>query len=395
MKKRFIAVIMSLVMCASLVLPVGYADVKADVKSAEILDTDVSEASDGCTLLGVYGTYYSQAMEALDKLNEIRKEACEEGDVPDPRNPERMLTADDYVPLKWSGDLESVAKIRAVEAGIAYAFMDSGHNRLNDKNTFSISYNGISGSAEDLAYNDTTDMGEGIMQFYMEKQYWVKENPTGEETGHYTSIINPKYKYVGCGDFYSKVGRFSNTLATELSEKEGLDESMLRAKKDVMQKIEVADQYIKEYTIEGDSEINTDATANYTVRVKIQRNNAVRSLWALGIDSFSSSDTSIATVTDDGVVTAIKNGTVTITAKSGDKVVATKDITVKCTHNKKIKNYTPATCQTEGKKTYYCDKCDYTEEKNIPKKAHDYVYGDVESDGKRTGVCRYVVTVCI
>ena len=387
MKKRFIAVIMSLVMCASLVLPVGYADVKADVKSAEILDTDVSEASDGCTLLGVYGTYYSQAMEALDKLNEIRKEACEEGDVPDPRNPERMLTADDYVPLKWSGDLESVAKIRAVEAGIAYAFMDSGHNRLNDKNTFSISYNGISGSAEDLAYNDTTDMGEGIMQFYMEKQYWVKENPTGEETGHYTSIINPKYKYVGCGDFYSKVGRFSNTLATELSEKEGLDESMLRAKKDVMQKIEVADQYIKENTIEGDSEINTDATANYTVRVKIQRNNAVRSLWALGIDSFSSSDTSIATVTDDGVVTAIKNGTVTITAKSGDKVVATKDITVKCTHNKKIKNYTPATCQTEGKKTYYCDKCDYTEEKNIPKKAHDYVYGDVESDGKRTGVC--------
>ncbi|MFR3346418.1 MAG: hypothetical protein ACLTS6_22145 [Anaerobutyricum sp.] len=55
-----------------------------------------------------------------------------------------MLNADDYVPLKWSGDLESVAKIRAVEAGIAYAFMDSGHNRLNDKNTFSISYNGIS-----------------------------------------------------------------------------------------------------------------------------------------------------------------------------------------------------------------------------------------------------------
>ena len=38
----------------------------------------MSEASDGCTLLGVYGTYYSQAMEALDKLNEIRKEACEE-----------------------------------------------------------------------------------------------------------------------------------------------------------------------------------------------------------------------------------------------------------------------------------------------------------------------------
>ena len=44
-------------------------------------------------MLGIYGSYYSQAQEALDKLNEIRKEACEAGNIPDPRDPSRMLTS--------------------------------------------------------------------------------------------------------------------------------------------------------------------------------------------------------------------------------------------------------------------------------------------------------------
>ena len=39
-------------------------------KTTEILDTDVSEASKGCTLYGAYGTFYSQAQKALDQINE-------------------------------------------------------------------------------------------------------------------------------------------------------------------------------------------------------------------------------------------------------------------------------------------------------------------------------------
>ena len=111
MKKNFIATVMVFVMAISLVLTGVYTKAEA----TQLLETDVSEASDDCTMLGVYGSYYSQAQEALDRINEIRKEACEEGNVPDPRNPERMLSADDYVPLKWSKDLESIAKIRASE----------------------------------------------------------------------------------------------------------------------------------------------------------------------------------------------------------------------------------------------------------------------------------------
>lgn len=42
-------------------------------KTTEILDTDVSEASKGCTLYGAYGTFYSQAQKALDQINIVKK----------------------------------------------------------------------------------------------------------------------------------------------------------------------------------------------------------------------------------------------------------------------------------------------------------------------------------
>ena len=123
----------------------------AAAKPEKILETDVAEASDKCTMLGVYGSYFSQAQEALDRINEIRKEACESGNVPDLRNPSRMLAPEDYSPLKWSRDLESIARIRAAEAAVCRGFLSSDHYRPNNAHTFSITYNGVPSSAENLA----------------------------------------------------------------------------------------------------------------------------------------------------------------------------------------------------------------------------------------------------
>ena len=81
---------------------------------AEVLPADVSEASEGCIFLGAEGSYLTEAQNALDRINEIRWEACTEG-VPDPGNASRNLTEADYVPIKWSTDLEKVARLRAVE----------------------------------------------------------------------------------------------------------------------------------------------------------------------------------------------------------------------------------------------------------------------------------------
>lgn len=256
-RKRFGALLLALTLTLSLIAPGTCPTVHA----MTVLETDTSTASDGCTMLGIYGSYYSNAKEALDKINDIRKEACTAGNVPDPRNPERMLTPSDYSPLKWSSDLERVARIRAAEAGIAYHFMDSGHQRLNQKEISDIVYNGHHSSAEDLSYYDNKDMIEGILLWYMEKRDWVNQDYS-KTTGHYTSIINPNHTYIGLGGFYTEATPYPATLAGELSatSEQGLDETMLSAPKDVMQKIEVSDDFIKNNLLDGTTTIETDQT---------------------------------------------------------------------------------------------------------------------------------------
>lgn len=124
-----------------------------------------------------------------------------------------------------------------------------------------------------------------------------------------------------------------------------------------------------------------------TPRVKLRRNNAIRNVWSMEDVTYTSSDPAVATVTQDGQVTGITNGTVTITAKSGDTIVAQKEITVKCNHPRKMTLYTESTCTKEGKKQYYCATCQNTIEEVVAKKAHDYVYGEADSEGKSTGKC--------
>ena len=377
-RKRIVAGLLAF----SLIVPANVAGAKTQT----VLETNVTEASEGCTMLGVYGSYFAQAKEALAKINEIRKEACEAGNIRDPRNSGRYLQPSDYVPLKWSSDLEYIARIRAAEAGIAFRFMDSGHDRLNEKGTFSIGSNGITSSSEDLAYYHVKDMIEGILLWYSEKQYWVKQD-LSQETRHYTSMINPKFTYVGFGGFYSEAAPYPATMAGEFSAKSDLDETMMEAPEDVMQKIEVSNDYIQETYLDGDDQIFTNVTTTVAPRVKLRRNNAIRDVWSMEDVTYTSSDPAVATVTQDGQVTGITNGTVTITAKSGSTVVAQKEITVKCNHPRKMTSSTESTCTKEGKKQYYCATCQNTIEEVVAKKAHDYVYGEADSEGKTTGKC--------
>lgn len=84
------------VLCMVYVLCLSDRDIaKAAQKELEILPADVSTASDGCVLAGIEGTYAAQIQDALDRVNEIRREACQEG-VPRPSNPDSRLTADDF-----------------------------------------------------------------------------------------------------------------------------------------------------------------------------------------------------------------------------------------------------------------------------------------------------------
>lgn len=368
--------------------PTATPDSKA---TPPILETDVASASNGCTMLGIYGSYYSQAQEALDKLNEIRKEACEAGNIPDPRDPSRMLTSDDYKPLRWSRDLESIARIRAAEAGISFNFMASGHDRPSDKDTFSLSFHGVSSNCEDLAYCWGKSMTEGVILWKSEQKDWVDQN-LSNETGHYTSMINPKYNYVGLGDFYSEAAPYPNTVAGEFSTRTGLNETMQDVQTDVIQKVEISNKYIKENFLDGADTINTEQTSSLTAKVRLERTRSngkvsTREIWSVQPLTYSSSDRTIATVDNNGNVTGLTNGDVTITAKADNTIFATKTIHISCAHTRKETGYTPATCTKNGSRTYHCDTCNKDFEEIIPKKPHNYVYGEIDANGKSTGIC--------
>lgn len=368
--------------------PTATPDAKA---TPPILETDVASASNGCTMLGIYGSYYSQAQEALDKLNEIRKEACEAGNIPEPRDPSRMLTSDDYKPLRWSRDLESIARIRAAEAGISFNFMASGHDRPSDKDTFSLSFHGVSSNCEDLAYCWGKSMTEGVMLWKSEQKDWVDQN-LSNETGHYTSMINPKYNYVGLGDFYSEAAPYPNTVAGEFSTRTGLNETMQDVQTDVIQKVEISNKYIKENFLDGADTINTEQTSSLTAKVRLERTRSngkvsTREIWSVQPLTYSSSDRTIATVDNNGNVTGLTNGDVTITAKADNTIFATKTIHISCAHTRKETGYTPATCTKNGSRTYHCDTCNKDFEEIIPKKPHNYVYGEIDANGKSTGIC--------
>ena len=368
--------------------PTAAPDSKA---TPPILETDVASASNGCTMLGIYGSYYSQAQEALDKLNKIRKEACEAGNIPDPRDPSRMLTSDDYKPLRWSRDLESIARIRAAEAGISFNFMASGHDRPSDKDTFSLSFHGVSSNCEDLAYCWGKSMTEGVMLWKSEQKDWVDQN-LSNETGHYTSMINPKYNYVGLGDFYSEAAPYPNTVAGEFSTRTGLNETMQDVQTDVIQKVEISNKYIKENFLDGADTINTEQTSSLTAKVRLERTRSngkvsTREIWSVQPLTYSSSDRTIATVDNNGNVTGLTNGDVTITAKADNTIFATKTIHISCAHTRKETGYTPATCTKNGSHTYHCDTCNKDFEEIIPKKPHNYVYGEIDANGKSTGIC--------
>ena len=382
-KRRVVAFMMAVMLCLSLVISDQEAFVAAaqDTSTTRILETDVASPSSGCTMLLVSGSYYSQAQEALDRINEIRKEACEAGNVPDPRDESRMLSASDYVPIKWSRDLESIARIRAMESSMTMA-----HARLNGKSCLGVSYNKISSWEEVLAWNYNKTMVSGINQWYREKSDWVGK-VSGKVTGHYTSMIDPSNTYIGLGDFYNDNAYYPNTVAGEFSGGTGLDETMQEAYPDVMQKVEVKESKITDYVLDGMDMIYTEQSERLTPKVEVTYGSRTYQLDILEDVTYTSSAPSVARVDQDGLVTGIKSGSAVITAKRDGSVFATLTMTVKCNHEKELISYTAPSCTSTGEKVYRCEQCGEAVTETVAKVPHDYVYSEADSDGKKTGVC--------
>ena len=294
-----------------------------DVLEVEVIDADVDVASTGCTLLGVAGKFITEPDEAIARINEIRKEACEEGVL----NPitGQPLTEADYVPIKWSWDLEYIARIRAVESAFTLA-----HTRLNGKSIWGLaSPSGVRSYGEVLAWSQRRSMVYGIELWYGEKTDWVNQTP-GTVTGHYTEMIDPSNLYVGIGTFCSVDTSYYNSTAGEFSNKSGLNESRMGLSGNYVQMVDVSNDYLSSdgeilgtlYGAKGSTRnLLLASTINYYIESQV--------LFLNDVD-WSSSNEEVVTVAADGTATAVGSGTATIQASvANGTVTASAEFTVK------------------------------------------------------------------
>ena len=340
--------------------------------SLPVLDTDVSSASGGCVMMGLPGEYIADQQAVLDRINEIRREACEEGVI----NPEtnRPLTMDDYVPLKWSRELEEIARIRAAESS-----MTGYHERTNGDSWQSVDseYTYV---GECVAWNYSANVFVGISQWYGEKKYWLEGNE--EKSGHYTTLIRPAMRYVGEGTFYSPYTEYPNTTLVEFYSTfagSGLDESFVDMTGECIQKLEVTERSLQGNPyitgtlsgVKGDEQqlfLMTKATCSGPIFTA----NTKGLLFEDGV-SWSSSNSGIASVSADGTVKAVKCGSATITAQAENGSSTSAAFVVD--HVLKKLPAVEATCtaagRTEGEKCANCGKVTIAQE-TVPAKGHSY-----------------------
>ena len=344
------------------------------VQAKDVLPTNKTTASEGCTFVGVEGEYITDAQNALKLINEIRYEACKEGvwkmDIYGDPTTEK-LTLSDYKPIKWSSALEYIARIRAAEATVVLA-----HERPNDENFFTstLTSNGQKSYSENLAWNGGKSMVSGIEQWYKEKSDWV--NKTGKTTGHYTSMINPDYNYVAVATFYNPDAGYKNATSAEFSHKTGLDETMNEMAGECIQTLEVKDSYlslklpVNNTSIKAGENTQVQASAVITNPSAIMHGETCEAS-LIGDITWTSSNKQVATVDKDGKITGIDYGTATITANSGTlSQTITVNVTTHAWDTGKVT--TPPKCEEKGVKTYTCTKCEATKTEDIAATGHQH-----------------------
>ncbi|MBR6874424.1 MAG: Ig-like domain-containing protein [Ruminococcus sp.] len=285
------------------------------------------EAAEGMMNVGIKGSYLGDIDKALSKINSARYEACKNG-VPDPNDPSRKLTLNDFVPAQYSAELERIARIRAAEATLVY-----GHTRPNGESCFSIaSSSTFRYHAESLAWNSYDSLLRGIDQFYKEKTDWEKQTP-GAITGHYTQMINPNNRYVGIGCFNTKdTTGYPTALCVRYARS---DENLSGAKGEAVENCVVPVQVpedrfdgIRIRCVSGSKRISSGSNAEYELRGTVSYEFGSDSTWDSDVVLYDTdwkiSDSSVAQLDGYGCVTALKPGTARITALSGDDGVIFK-----------------------------------------------------------------------
>lgn len=285
-------------------------------KNLDVLPTDVSTASDGCIFVEIEGKYTAQIQDALDRVNEIRKEACREG-VPDPSDPDRKLSTADYVPVQWSSSMEYIARIRAAESVVHLG------ERPNGKLFSSLKAPDGASSDEELLVG-ASSMLKGINEWYEQKKDWVNQNPDAM-ADDYAAMINPENKYIGLGGFVSEFGSWRSIVAGEFCTQDSSGSDVSASTGRCIQTIEVKKDSLKGLQIFQQSEnvsegliLGAGHKAALTTKVKVVIDDDTSFCNYPGSIAWTSSNPSIAQIDSKGVVTVKKSGNAVITASDGN-----------------------------------------------------------------------------
>ena len=292
--------------------------------NAEISAAQSTQLTSGCVGLEVSGRYdYSEIQAAIDKINSYRLEACTQG-VKSPSTG-KALTISDYVPIKWSYDLGCIAETRAMEASVCLS-----HTRPNGMDCFTVaSPNGITSSGECLAWNNAQSMVYGVEQWYDEKSAWV--NNTGGVTGHYTQMIDPAHEYFGLSMFVYPNAYYSTTVCAEYSNSSMSDTTRIstHAGKFTFEALLSDCETTLDY---GTATIMVGNTSKFSINAKYSGGSGLREFNKVlpvtdGV-TWTTSDSSVATVSDAGVVKGAAKGSATITAYVGSTAVGSQKVNI-------------------------------------------------------------------
>ena len=401
--KRNVLSVMGILLAFVMVFTILPITAKADetTETTEILEPCNWTVTENDTILGMKGSFiYEDIQEVVEYINEIRWAACVEGLV-DPRDTSRNLTTEDYVPIQWSDELSKIAMYRAVEGrirsymGLSMVTDDDVTNchrmiASSHKGWIYVQYNDdVQSCAECMGAGYDTLCKSISAQYYMEKQEY--ENQSGEY-GHYKALINPNNVYFGMANFTDADNNSStNTMefgraldSSKISQYEQQGDKVdgedgfyyykavpaTTTKNNVLQKVIVGNDFIEKYILDGDDILSANSTVSLIPKAVLCYNGSIYSAEAYCLDTltYTSSDSSIATVDSNGVVTAKAEGTVTITAKKTDGTAfktglgevseISKEITV-CNHTEtEVKNAVEKTCSADGYTgDTYCVKC--------------------------------------
>ena len=326
----------------------------------------VTTPADGCSLVVVEGSYNGSAQAALDRINEIRLEACREG-IRDPRNESEFLTEEDYVPLKWSLSLEYIARVRAAESCLVVS-----HTRPNGKSCFTVQAPDNKQSySEDLAWNWSDTIVSGVEQWYQEKYDWV--NKTGEVTGHYTSMINPGYKYIGLASFTTKEGLYYNTVSAEFDGYYEHDTNMGAPAADCRVVIEIETSALsdtalvkKDEKIQKDGFLDKGDSVLYGLWMRSTLEGRSAHVYDGGNITWTSSDQAVATVDQNGLVLIKGAGSAVISAVSDSGRSAS--LTISTDHDfGDWQTVAAPTVFAEGVQERTCTICGETEKRPVSK----------------------------